>query len=729
MDIRFDFSPFLAFKFLFMLKLIHRSALPILAWGGLIALSWNLPIVWTPRVALAAEVNWDATEWTPLDDKAQSGIDWRFAPGSVLEGGALEWNYQFRNRYQKPVKFQSTLSYEDQSGAQKTEVKAWVIGPQESRGAVLVGKKLGTVEITKPEVAKPTDTAPDPQLPERQTSPAIDVAAEAAKAEAAKAEAERKRKQEAAQQAEVNRQAEIAAEVKRRDEVAARQAQEAEKQRQEAARQTQETQRLESEKAQAAEKVRQEAMARQTADLKAAEQQKALEERKAAADKAAEARALEAVENTRAVQKQQDETQKAQLAKQQRQAEARLQQAEARAQQAELRARQAEEREKQALEKAQLEAKAVPLVPAATAPEAPPLMARIDNPAETGAGSKVERGGASWRLAPQALLAGHGNAAGALAFSPDGAILASCSWRQVNGAQSSEIILRDVASGQTLRILEGRWQTAWSGKGAKPPWVGHWGKINSLAFSPDGAQLASGGEDGRVTIWDVKSGKALKTLEKSARPVLSLSFVALQSLSALSRDGKVMLWNLSDNRVQTLPLGTSNSGDWVRVGAFSRDGAQVAIGDANGALTIWSLPGGSLARRLNNSLHQDLEQPQGVEATALAFSPDGRLLLSANHAHIYLNSVQKSPDFPDYRAKVLFAGQRVRQLLWSPDAQSALAVGEGKVVLVNPRGKSAAEANLGELTAPGTAIREVAVSPLQTTFASGGAEGNVVLWK
>jgi WD40 repeat protein len=87
-----------------------------------------------------------------------------------------------------------------------------------------------------------------------------------------------------------------------------------------------------------------------------------------------------------------------------------------------------------------------------------------------------------------AILDGHSNPAlgkysnsiTALAFSPNGTLLAS-------GAEDNTIVIWDAKSGSQLKVLQG-----------------HSGAINSLAFSPDSTLLYSNSLDGTVIIWNIK---------------------------------------------------------------------------------------------------------------------------------------------------------------------------------------------------------------------------------
>jgi WD40 repeat protein len=76
----------------------------------------------------------------------------------------------------------------------------------------------------------------------------------------------------------------------------------------------------------------------------------------------------------------------------------------------------------------------------------------------------------------------------------------------------------------------------------------------SVAFSPDGAQIAGGGDDGSVMVWDAASGAGVVRLENHIYPVRALAWTGTL-LASGDQSGVVRLWDTptwSENRVITL---------------------------------------------------------------------------------------------------------------------------------------------------------------------------------
>jgi WD40 repeat protein len=68
--------------------------------------------------------------------------------------------------------------------------------------------------------------------------------------------------------------------------------------------------------------------------------------------------------------------------------------------------------------------------------------------------------------------------------------------------------------------------------------------VFSLGFSPDGRQLASGGADEDVIIWDV-AGKELLGRLRAGSSVLSVGYLNPDTLISGSFDATVRFWDLS----------------------------------------------------------------------------------------------------------------------------------------------------------------------------------------
>jgi len=150
--------------------------------------------------------------------------------------------------------------------------------------------------------------------------------------------------------------------------------------------------------------------------------------------------------------------------------------------------------------------------------------------------------GSSWNLLWTSINAAnaHQTNVTAVAFSPDGSLLATASLDQ------------------TIKI----WSTAnWA---CLLTMSGHTNGVSSVAFSPDGQKIVSGSVDGTVKIWDRASGNCLVTIPAQALPVTATLFSMDSSLVISGGDdGTVRLFSAADGSVAgTLAVRIISSAPW-----------------------------------------------------------------------------------------------------------------------------------------------------------------------
>jgi hypothetical protein len=138
--------------------------------------------------------------------------------------------------------------------------------------------------------------------------------------------------------------------------------------------------------------------------------------------------------------------------------------------------------------------------------------------------------------------------------------------------------------------------------------------VSSVAFSPDGARLASGGWDGTVTVWDAPTDQEL-LLKGHANPVSGVAF-SPDSARLASGDGSaVKVWDTGTGRELLTLRGFAGAGV-----AFSPDGARLASG-GGGTVTVWDARTGQELLTLRG---------HNLGVRGVAFSPDGACLVSAD---------------------------------------------------------------------------------------------------
>jgi WD40 repeat protein len=152
--------------------------------------------------------------------------------------------------------------------------------------------------------------------------------------------------------------------------------------------------------------------------------------------------------------------------------------------------------------------------------------------------------------------------------------------------------------------------------------------VRAVAFSPDGAVLATGGDDRAVHTYNAESGAAWETLRGHQAPVLSIAFAGDAAVSG-GADGAAVAWDPAPQWTLEKQLGTGDAdsplADRVAALDFSADGKLLATGGGvpsrEGEALLWELAGGTLVRRFER-LHSDA-------VLALDLSADGRFLATA----------------------------------------------------------------------------------------------------
>ncbi len=132
------------------------------------------------------------------------------------------------------------------------------------------------------------------------------------------------------------------------------------------------------------------------------------------------------------------------------------------------------------------------------------------------------------------------------------------------------------------------------------------GEPQSLAVSPDGKLAAIGEAGGKVKLFDIAAGKPTKTFEGHSGPVTGVAFSSDGALLATgSQDKTFRVFNIADGK----ELGKVETPAPVNAVAFVLENKQIATGHADNKVLTWHLPGTEPAT-------PEGEKPEGENADA-----------------------------------------------------------------------------------------------------------------
>ena len=248
--------------------------------------------------------------------------------------------------------------------------------------------------------------------------------------------------------------------------------------------------------------------------------------------------------------------------------------------------------------------------------------------------------------------------------------------------------------------------------------------VRSLAISPDGKWLVSGGEEGKVKLWALPNGALAKSVAASSTSVNALACSPDGKKLAI-QSGGISLWELPDlTKGKTLESSGGEFSVLPKPLAISPDGRLLASVASEG-VKLWRLPTGTLS---------DTGIKKG--ANALAFTPDGTTLAIADHrGGIELCSIISgkrllSISGPSANADPKELGLNAfHRLAITPDGRlivaaryksniEIFALSSGQVVwTIKKEGESLTKQTLA-----------LAISPDGMLLASGGHEKSIELW-
>ncbi len=202
---------------------------------------------------------------------------------------------------------------------------------------------------------------------------------------------------------------------------------------------------------------------------------------------------------------------------------------------------------------------------------------------------------------------------------------------------------------------------------------GHTDAVYTVAWSPDGTQIASGGRDGLARLWDAATGADVFIYRGHTRSVNAVAWSPHGGsfIASGSNDNTVQIWEAGTGRLQQRYSGHSN---YVGTLVWSPDGTLIASGSNDTTVQVWEAKTGTLLYTYRG---------HSAPVKSVDWSPDGMSIASAS-LDTTVQVWRASDGTPLYR----YDGhqqEEVWAVAWSPDGKQIASGGhDGTVQIWQP---------------------------------------------
>ena len=279
-----------------------------------------------------------------------------------------------------------------------------------------------------------------------------------------------------------------------------------------------------------------------------------------------------------------------------------------------------------------------------------------------------------------------------VAFSRDGKYIGL-------GDQVGDLFVVDAKSGKELRHI---WTLL--------------GPLQSIAFSPDGKRIVSGGKN-RLKLWELKSAQSLRRIDAPLLDVEQVWF-SPDGKCVVAKGARVLqVWDLATGD-ERKPSSTTRS--FFKTLAFSPSGRQaVSRSEGEDSLVVWDVRSSKVIHELSTN---------DLEAECVAFRRDGKAIVAG-----FRTGILRVWEAESGRRLLHIDGhpERVTIVGFSPDGQGILSFGLGKTLKVwdLPSGREVRKGHkLWSVPREDSPMSEFGFSTDGRTVAGLREDGSLMLW-